>query len=364
MPIHYNMKYGLNCIRVSFQFSTIYYKNNSNIIRRYYTLSLSLTYKQKKMKFSFKTIHEFNDYLKDEKTCYEFFEQIRWNGIPVCPHCGNEKYYKVSARGKFQNIPSYRCADRLCGLPFTVRTKSIFEGSKVEFRKWLQAAFEISTCKNGISSIELGIRIGVSQKTAWFINHRLRGMLNETEPSLIRSVAQVDETLVGGKNRNKHGDKKISNSQGRSSKGKTTVFGAISLTGQVRTKVIPNVEAQTIIPIVDKWIEKGSIMVSDDWKAYRALRQDYFHIIINHSIGEYTSGAFSTNGVENFWSLFKRGIIGTHHSISPQHCQKYADEFSNRYNKKNISNIERFEALISRCYRERETYRELTNNNN
>src|SRR5258707_841597 len=126
-----------------------------------------------KMDFTFKTIQEFNDHFKDEKTCYEFFEQIRWNGVPVCPHCGNEKYYKVKARGKFQDIPSYRCADRKCGLPFTVRTKSIFEGSKVEFRKWLHAAYEITVCKNGISSVELAARIGVSQKTAWFINHRL-----------------------------------------------------------------------------------------------------------------------------------------------------------------------------------------------
>jgi len=312
------------------------------------------------MNFSFKTIHEFNDYFFDEKICYEFFEKIRWNGAPVCPHCGSEKYYKVKPRGKFVDIPSYRCANRPCGLPFTVRTKSIFEGSKVEFRKWLQAAFEISTCKNGISSIELATRIGVSQKTGWYINHRLRGMLKETEPTLLRDFAQVDESLLGGKNRNKHADKKIPNSQGRSPKGKTIVFGAKGLNGQVRTKVIPNVEAETIIPIVEKWIEKGSIMVSDDWTAYRALKQDYFHIIINHSIGEYVRGAFSTNGVENFWSLFKRGVSGTHHRISPQHAQKYADEFSNRYNLKDSSNIKRFELLIGKCNKEREIYKQLT----
>ena len=277
------------------------------------------------MDFAFKTIHEFNDFFRDEKTCYEFYEQIRWNGVPICPHCGSEKYYKVKPRGKFTDIPSYRCANRSCDLPFTVRTKSIFEGSKVEFRKWLQAAFE-----NGICSVELATRIGTSQKTAWFINHKLRGMLNETEPALIRNLAQVDETLLGGKNRNKHADKKIPHSQGRSSKGKTTFFGARSISGQVRTKVIPNVESKTLIPIVEKWIEKGAIMVSDDWKAYRALQQDYFHVIINHSQEEYVRGCFMTNGIENFWSLFKRGIHGTHHRISPQHAQKYADEFANR----------------------------------
>lgn len=316
------------------------------------------------MNFAFKTIHEFNDYFKDEKTCYEFFEQQRWNGVPVCPHCASAKFYKVKARGKFTDIPSYRCANRECGLPFTVRTKSIFEGSKVEFRKWLQAAYEISICKNGISSVELASRIGTSQKTAWFINHRLRDMLTDTDPSLLKDVVSVDETAIGGKNKNKHADRKIPHSQGRSYKGKTTVFGARSLTGEVRTKVIPNVEASTIIPVIENWIEKGSIMVSDDWKAYRALKQDYFHVIINHSEGQYVSGAFTTNGIENFWSLFKRGVIGTHHSISPQHCQKYANEFANRYNNKNKSGIERFGQLIKIANQERVTYRELTTNKN
>ncbi|MBA4167143.1 MAG: IS1595 family transposase [Chitinophagaceae bacterium] len=312
------------------------------------------------MNFAFKTINEFNDYFKTEKVCYEFFEQIRWNGSPVCPHCGNAKYYTVKARGKFTDIPSYRCADRTCGLPFTVRSKSIFEGSKVELKKWLQAVYEISTCKNGISSIELATRIGTSQKTAWFINHRLRGMLNETQSTLLTDVVSVDECSIGGKNKNKHADKKVPHSQGRSYKGKTAVFGARGITGEVRTKVIPNVEAATIVPIIEQWIEKGSIMVSDDWNAYRSLKQDYFHVVVNHSEGEYVTGCFSTNGIENFWSLFKRGVIGTHHSISPKHCQKYANEFADRYNKKDFTNIQRFGKLLEKCSIERETYKELT----
>jgi len=315
------------------------------------------------MNFAFKTIHEFNDYFKDEKTCYEFFEEQRWAGVPVCPHCGSVKYYKVKARGKFTDIPSYRCGIRECGLPFTVRTKSIFEGSKVEFKKWLQAAYEISTCKNGISSIELATRIGTSQKTAWFINHRLRDMLEETETTLINNVTSIDETAIGGKNKNKHADKKIAHSQGRSAKGKTIVFGARSITGQVKTKVVPNVDANALIPIIESWIEKGSIMVSDDWTSYKSLKQDYFHVVVNHSAGEYVTGAFSTNGIENFWSLFKRGINGTHHVISAQHCQKYANEFADRYNKKDFTNLERFETIIKRSGKERIKYKELTGAN-
>ena len=312
------------------------------------------------MDFAFKTIHEFNDYFRDEKICYEFFEQVRWGGVPVCPHCGSAKFYKVKARGKFTDIPSYRCGNRECDLPFTVRTGSIFEGSKVEFRKWLQAAYEISICKNGISSVELASRIGTSQKTAWFINHRLRNMLKETEPELLRDFAALDETLIGGREKNKHADKKIPNSQGRSSKGKTIVFGARGLLGQVKAQVVPNAEAITLIPIVEKWVDKGSIMVTDTWTSYNGLKKDYFHITVNHNEGQYVNGAFTTNGIENFWSLFKRGLSGTHHSVSPQHLQRYCDEFSDRYNKRDYSNIDRFRKAVERCANSRLTYRKLT----
>lgn len=314
------------------------------------------------MDFTFKTIHEFNDYFKDEKTCYEFFEKLRWDGTPVCPHCGSLKTpYKVKARGKFTDIPSYRCSERACDLPFTVRTKSIFEGSKVEFRKWLQAAYEISICKKGISSVELASRIGVSQKTGWFINHRLRSMLKDTQPGLLKDVVQLDETLVGGKNKNRHQDKKIPHSQGRSSKGKTTVFGARGLTGQVRTQVVPNCESNTLVPIVNKWVEKGSIMVTDEWRAYNALKKDYFHVSVNHQEGQYVNGCFTSNGVENFWSLFKRGVIGVFHNISPQHIQKYCDEFTFRYNSKGQKPIKLFERTIKQSVNGRLTYEKLTN---
>lgn len=166
------------------------------------------------MDFNFKTISDFNDYFKDEKTCYEFLESQVWQSVPVCPHCGSLKApYKVKARGKFQDIPSYRCSERACDLPFTVRTGSIFEGSKVELRKWFQATYEISISQKGISSVELATRVGVSQKTAWFINHRLRTMLTETNPELLSGTIEIDETFVGGKDKNRHVSKKVKRSK-------------------------------------------------------------------------------------------------------------------------------------------------------
>lgn len=312
------------------------------------------------MKFAFKNIHEFNDYFKDEKTCYEFFEKIRWeNGKPVCPHCGSTKYYNVKARGKFQDIPSYRCGNRECDLPFTVRTKSVFEGSKVELRKWFQAAYELSICKKGISSVELGQRIGTSQKTAWFINHRLRAMLKETEPTLLRDVVAVDETLIGGKEPNKHADKRLQGTRGRSAVGKNMVVGVRSYTGEVRGKVVPDADGATIKPFIEKNVEKGAMVVTDEWGAYRSIEEAYFRITVNHSEGQYVNGAFSTNGVENFWSIFKRGITGTFHSLSVQHLQSYVDEFADRYNKKDWGTNARFKTLVGRAPLKRITYKEL-----
>ncbi len=168
------------------------------------------------MDFNFKTISEFNDYFKDEKTCYEYLESQVWQGVPVCPHCATaKKPYTVKARGKFQDIPSYRCSERACGLPFTVRTGAAFlkvqKGKRLRV-KWLQAAYEITISKKGISSYELATRIGVSQKTGWFINHRLRTMLTETNPELLTGTIEVDETFVGGKDKNKHVSKKFKRS--------------------------------------------------------------------------------------------------------------------------------------------------------
>jgi transposase-like protein len=314
------------------------------------------------MDFNFKTEDEFNEFFHSERACYEFYEKERWeNGTPVCPHCGSVKYYNVTPRGKFKDIPSYRCGIRECGLPFTVRTKTIFEGSKVTFKKWLKAIYEISIRKKSISSIELSKRIGVSQKTGWYINHRLREMLTDTSPELLRDYAAIDETLVGAKSRNKHRYKRIPNSQGRAANsGKAIVMGAIGLRGQVKTKVIGVVDKDNIQKFANDSIEKKAIMVTDELRAYNILDKDYFRITVNHSEENYVNGAFSTNGIENYWSHFKRTIIGTHHVVSPQHLQKYSDECSFRYNRKDITPAQVFNAMVKNAERERTTYSVLT----
>ncbi len=321
------------------------------------------------MELNFKTIAEFNDYFKDEKTCYEWFENVRWSGVPVCPHCATaKKPYTVKSRGKFADIPSYRCSERACGLPFTVRTGSIFEGSKVEFRKWLQAAYEISISKKGISSVELANRIGVSQKTAWFINHRLRSMLTETNPELLTGIVEADETFVGGKEINKHASKKT-NGKGkvahkvskRGTVGKTMVLGLLERNGKVRTFVVADRKSDTLQGIMRDNVETNSRLITDALKSYTELRSDYNHESIKHINGDYrTYGDKHTNNIEGYWSILKRGIIGTFHSVSPQHLQRYCDEFAHRYNTKGLAPIERFAESIKQAHGNRLTYKVLT----
>lgn len=313
------------------------------------------------MDFTFKTIAEFNDYFKDEKTCYEFLENLRWNGQPVCPHCGSTKQpYKVKARGKFKDIPSYRCSERQCDNPFTVRTKSIFEGSKVELRKWLQAAYELSTAKKGISSVELSTRIGVSQKTAWFINHRLREMLKETNPALLSGMVEADETYVGGKLKNKHTKERKATANATSPSIKTAVLGLLQREGNVQATVVPDVKRTTVIPIIRQALKEGSTLYTDSSHMYTPLKSVYNHASVNHVLDEYVRGEVHTNGIEGFWSLLKRGIIGTFHQVSPQHLQRYCNEFSYRYNNRKNSNIDRLTESLKKSEGKRLTYKELT----
>ncbi|MBK7360544.1 MAG: IS1595 family transposase [Saprospiraceae bacterium] len=316
------------------------------------------------MNFNFKTLSEFNDYFNSELVCYQFLESQRWDNKPVCPHCAFEKYYTVKSRGKFKDIPSYRCANRKCDLPFTVRTGSIFEGSKVELRKWFQAVYEITTCKKGISSVELGTRIGVSQKTSWQMSHKVRTLLADSSPDLLEGIIESDEVYIGGKNKNRHKDKKIPNSQGRSAKDKTPVIGLVERGGKVMTFVAQNTDSETLHQIIDNNVVDGATIVTDSYKSYYGIGATYNHIVVKHEDGGYVTyegdNQFHTQNIENFWSQLKRGYIGIYHYMSPQHLHRYCNEFAARYNHRSKSNIDRFMHVIENCSVPKITYSDLT----
>lgn len=216
------------------------------------------------MDFKFKTILEFNDFFKDEKTCYEYMEKQRWANGVACPHCGStKKPKKVAVRGKLKDIPSYRCSETLCALPFTVRTNTIFQGSKLELRKWFQASYELSISKKGISSVELASRIGISQKSTWLMNHKLRAVLKTSTLKVLDGIVETDEALFGGRKANRQVGKRRTNKEAKALK--TIVWGAVERDGVVKTQVIPDIKAFTLQPLVRANFEKGSMFFTDAW---------------------------------------------------------------------------------------------------
>jgi transposase-like protein len=299
---------------------------------------LSLSHQVIKMTTQFKNLTQLLDFFKDEEVCKKYYEQQRWGGNIACPHCGNAgKIYRTN-RG-------FKCGEKLCAKKFSVISGTIFENSKIGLRTWFAAMYLISTSKKGVSSLQLAEQLGITQKTAWFVNHRIREMLTDNSSDQLKDVVQIDETLVGGLNKNRHADKKHKNAQGGA--GKAVVIGALGLDGKLKAKVIPNTEITTILPVMNEWVEKGSIMVTDEARQYlKSLDVNFFHVSVNHSEGQYVNGAFTTNGVENFWSTFKRGIIGIYHFVSPQHLHRYVTEFEYRYNNRQDTGVDKFLTAI------------------
>lgn len=285
------------------------------------------------MNLQFNSLLQLLDYFKEESTCIEFLEQMRWKGEPKCPHCKCKKVYRTN-RG-------FKCSSKDCRKKFTVKVGTIFENSKVKLRLWYAAIYLCTAHKKGISSLQLHRDLGVTQKTAWFMLHRIREMIREKNPQMLEGETQADETYVGGKNKNRHNDKKIPNSQGRSVKDKTPVFGMINK-GKVTTQVVSDTKEKTLKPIIDKMIKKGEILVTDEWNGYNSVSSTHEHHVIKHKEQQYMKDGFHTNSIEGFWSLLKRGIYGIYHQVSPSHLTRYCDEFSYRYNTREIKDCERF----------------------
>lgn len=300
----------------------------------------------------FNTLIEVITHFSDKNKCEDYLAEMRWNGSITCVFCNHNKIYQLKRKNR-----RYKCSN--CQKQFSVIKGTIFENSPLSLQKWFTALYLISAHRKGISSVQLASDLGVTQKTAWFMLQRIRFALKTKNfDAKMDGVIQCDESYFGGKNKYRHHDKKVANSQGRSLKTKTPVFGVMHNTGQVRTIVIPDTKAKTIKPIIETMVSEGSIIVTDEWKAYKNLPAKYQHIEIKHAEEEYVRGAFHTNTIEGFWGLFKRGIYGIYHQVSPKHLHRYCDEFSYRYNNRNLTDIDRFVFTLQKvnC---RLTYNEL-----
>ncbi len=296
------------------------------------------------------------DFLKShpaEQNCINYFEKLRWGNKVVSPFDPSSKVYKCANN-------QYRCKNT--SKYFNVKTGTVFRNSKISLQKWLWALYLFSSNKKGVSSCQLAKHIGITQKSAWFLLHRSRYTFKHSVfiKEMLKGSVEIDETFIGGKNKNRHWDKKVPNSQGRSWKDKVPVLGMIERGGNLITRVVSNTKQSTIEPIIKANVKENSNVYTDEWFAYKDLGKWFNHQIVNHNAKQYVSGKATTNRIENPWSHLKRMIYGTYHWVSKEHLSKYVDEFTLRFNTRKYRERERFDLVLLLSVGMKLTYRELT----
>jgi transposase-like protein len=315
------------------------------------------------------TLQQAIQYFSDEQVCIDAVAMMRWHDGPRCPECLGE-----DAKNPYYIKTQRRWKCRSCRRQFSVKVGTIFEDSPISLKKWLPAMWMLVSCKNGISSWELHRALGVSQKTAWFMLHRLRVALKPKDLGFKlggteSGGVEVDETFVGGKLKNMHRDRRarFASEQGHTggATGKAVVFGMLDRDArQIRAQVVPNVKRETLQTQVLKNVKYGSKVYTDNAVPYDNLRWKYVHEVVNHA-EEYVRGQVHTNGLENFWSLLKRNLKGTYVAVEPFHLERYVDEqvfrFNNRATKDNpLKDSDRFLLALSQVAGKRLTFAELT----
>jgi len=305
-------------------------------------------------------------YFADPANCREYLMDRRWPKGVTCPRCGSEKVAFLEKYNRWQ------CSVIHDARQFTLKTGTIFEESPIGLDKWLMAMWMVVNCKNGVSSYEIHRAIKVTQKTAWFMLQRIRKVLQDGSTVKLGAnggEVEVDETFIGGKARFMHADvreRRITGPlAGKDGKDKTAVMGILERGGNVRVKVLGNRKKRTLHAEVKANVEPGVALYSDALKSYDGLSQDYAHQVIDHA-EKYVSGRVHTNGLENFWSLLKRGIGGTYVSVEPFHLFRYLDEQAFRYNNRKdasgekLTDSDRFDLAVRQIVGKRLTFAEVT----
>jgi len=301
---------------------------------------------------------EFRAKFSTERKARLYWEKIIWGSKPRCPHCGSIQVGVWKCGGKRKGL--YKCYSRKCNKPFSIRVGTVMEKSKIPLRKWLLASYYVVTARKGISGLELSKKLGICQKSAWFLHHRIRHALDSGNFNHLLGglgkVVQNDETYCGGRNKNRHVDKKV---EGSGPVGKSIILGMVENGGRRKALVVSNVERETIQREINRHVRKGTILSSDEGKQYIGInRQGYKHRSCNHSAKNWVNGKASTNSVESMWALLKRGFYGIYHRFSVEHLPKYVAESVFRLNEGHCKyqTMTRIDAIASYCIGKRLTW--------
>ncbi|HYL78409.1 MAG TPA: IS1595 family transposase [Bryobacteraceae bacterium] len=299
-----------------------------------------------------KTLQDAIVYFADPDNCLKYLAAKRWPKGVVCPTCGSDKVSFLA------NQRRWKCKENHAKQQFSVKVGTVMEDSPIGLDKWLAAMWQIVNCKNGISSYEIHRAIGVTQKTAWFLDHRIRFALGIESAGKLSGHVEADETFIGGKARNMHKAERARKITGTGGKDKTAVMGILERGGKIRTAVVPNRKKNALQAEVRKHVEAGSALYTDALKSYEGLGE-FEHQVIDHAVA-YVEGAIHTNGLENFWSLLKRGLNGTYVSVEPFHLFRYLDEQAYRFNNRTMNDGQRFDLAVRQIVGKRLTWDNLT----